>query len=373
VTQDELTTEDLELNVETYDSISGNREFWNVQIDRNFDLLIYKKINNSWSNQTTVRFREGNHDFTESQDLAEYFLANLKSNFPSLLHLKSRTNNTYSGAAKILKILTNYLSAGEMKDAELKIGKRKYKLLSNLSGGAFFAKPSISRSIKRNECVMSAEDHQHKIALIWHKNDDYIIQKTEAGKTFYEIARNDAGFLVNKLMHLILELSDEVNLKKYVKKYVLDNLSQEDYLENIPNKVKICDKYDGATLFNFKIDLTGQEAQLWRMLSTTNNPSVVAAECHIDYVVGIKSEQTFKIKRESDVSDWIVDWSGEVELLNFKGPIENQTLFEILLSRHNELKDFDVKINTSGNAGVEQVEQVELWLKALNLVLDEKS
>jgi hypothetical protein len=76
--------------------------------------------------------------------------------------------------------------------------------------------------------------------------------------------------------------------------------------------------------------------------------------------------------REPDFSDWVVDWSGEVKLLSFKGQIQNQTLFEIFLSRHNELEDFDIKINPHANADLEQVEQVELWLKALNLVLDEK-
>ena len=368
--QEETAIDELELNLETYDSISGNREFWNVQIDQNFDLLIYKKINNSWSNQTTVRFREGNHDSTELRKIPEYFLSNLKSSFPSLLYLKSSTNNVYSGSENILKVLTKYLSAGEMKNAELKIGKRKYKLLSNLSGGVFFAKPSILKSIEGNERVKRAEDRDQRIELIWHKKDKYIIKRTEKGNTYYEIAQNDAGFLVNELIQTILGMPEESNLKKYIKKYVLDNLTGEDYLSSVPDKLKITDKYDGSTVFSFKCGLTALETQLWRMVSSTDNSSVLSAERHIHSVIGVKDGATFEIKKDSDHAHWVVDWKGKAAVLSFRGQLQNQTLYEMFLARNNELNSFEITINPSENS---DIEQVELWLKAINLVLDNKN
>jgi len=138
--EEALMNSDLELRVSIYESLSGKVEDWEVRLNSDYDLEIFKS--GAFRSERTVRYRAGSQDLSDEYSLADYFLTSLKREFHKLLYLSANSSSqSYSGTIRILNRLPDYLSVGKEWGGTLTIGGKLHRVLKGFDNSVFFAKP----------------------------------------------------------------------------------------------------------------------------------------------------------------------------------------------------------------------------------------
>lgn len=355
--------ENLELLIETYDVMSGTNERWTVRLNSDLDLLIYKETNNTWFNKRTVRYREGDHQLKSISDLPDYFLHNLKTDFGSLLYVKSDSRVRYSGSKVLLKKLTGYLDAHDFHSSKLRIGKRKYKLFQGILSDTFFAKPSIAKAIKTDNCALEIQDREVKFSLIRHKENSYIWKIEKNGHAAFARVYGNAGLVSDLVSRTISTIEGDSDIRRFTNKYVLDEFQKEDFLQFIPGELIIEDEPFGPIIYKFSSTLFSFEKSIWRSKHLAEFNQIKDLESLIKGIKGIGNEMEFSMKRKNRNQDWEFSWieTGNVEVPSLNNSEDLVHIF--LLDNAPDLAGFKLEIAIKDKASRKKFEK---WVSSLN-------
>jgi hypothetical protein len=334
----------LVLRLETYNSIAGAKEHWEVRLSPDLDLLIFKHVNNTWFNQSTVRAREGNKKLTDKIDVADYFLNTLQKEFSSLLHIKENASVRYDGSNQILRKLPSFLTINESLQADVFIGGKKYIPLLDFREKPLFVKLSVYKSIKNDNIALEIQDELVQMSLIRHKRNTFIWKMGSGGKEVFQVVKGNLGFLAQLCSDAILGLGKSTRIRHFTEKYVLSQFKSENFIEYMPGELIFEEEPLGPIRYKFSSTLQTNEFELWRLMHIIGQKNLDVQEKLIQSIEGVGPESVFTIRKNSDSKEWEIKWSAELLNKTPKMKAKQETLFEFLVNNADMLSGFELSI-----------------------------